>query len=67
MHFIVQDICNKMHYLFKATIFFLFDLGGLPSSSINSPDSIANIKGLSYLSDYEVIRVCLGGAMQRVT
>ena len=33
------------------------------SPLINSPDSIGNIKGLTYLSDYGVIRICLGGAM----
>ena len=33
------------------------------SPLINSPDSIAHIKGLTYLSDYGVIRTCLGGAM----
>ena len=33
------------------------------SPLINSPDSIAHIKDLTYLSDYGVIRTCLGGAM----
>ena len=33
------------------------------SPLINSPDSIAHIKDLAYLSDYGVIRTCLGGAM----
>ena len=44
----------------------LWALGGLPlSPPINSPDSIANIKGISTLSDYEVNRICLGGAKKR--
>ena len=35
----------------------------LLSPLINSPDSKGNIKGLTYLNDYGVIRICLGGAM----
>ena len=47
----------------KETRFSLYGLGGLPSLlPINSPDIIAHIKGLSYLSDYMVIRATLGGA-----
>ena len=47
----------------KETRFSLYGLGGLPSLlSINSPDIIAHIKGLSYLSDYMVIRAPLGVA-----
>ena len=43
--------------LVKETRFSLYGLGGLPSVlPINSPDIIAHIKGLSYLSDYMVIR-----------
>ena len=54
--------------LLKETIFSLYACGGLPSLlPINSPDIIAHIKGLSYLSDYRVIRASLGGAFQRVT
>ena len=50
-------------YPFKETIFSLYACGGLPSLlPINSPDIIAHIKGLSYLSDYRVIRASLGGA-----
>ena len=50
-------------FAFKATIFSLYACGGLQSLlPINSPDIIAHIKGLSYLSDYRVIRVSLGGA-----
>ena len=41
----------------------LYGMGGLPSLlPINSPDIIAHIKGLSYRSDYMVIRATLGGA-----
>ena len=48
--------------LLKETTFSLYGLGGLPSLlPINSPDIIAHIKGLSYLSDYMVIRATLGG------
>ena len=48
---------------FKETRFSLYACGGLPSLlPINSPDIIAYIKGLSYLSDYRVIRASLGGA-----
>ena len=40
--------------------------GGHPlSPPINSPDNIAHIKGITYLSDYGVIMVCLGGAKKR--
>ena len=47
----------------KETRFALYACGGLPSLlPINSPDIIAHIKGLSYLSDYRVIRASLGGA-----
>ena len=47
---------------FKETRFSLYGLGGLPSLlPINSPDIIAHIKGLFYLSDYMVIRATLGG------
>ena len=47
----------------KETIFSLYACGGLPSLlPINSPDIIEHIKGLSYLSDYRVIRAYLGGA-----
>ena len=49
--------------ILKETRFSLYGLGGLPSLlPINSPDIIAHIKGLSYLSDYMVIRATLGGA-----
>ena len=47
----------------KETRFSLYGLGGLQSLlPINNPDIIAHIKGLSYLSDYMVIRATLGGA-----
>ena len=47
----------------RETRFSLNACGGLPSLlPINSPDIIAHIKGLSYLSDYMVIRASLGGA-----
>ena len=47
----------------KETRFSLYGLGGLQSLLlINSPDIIADIKGLSYLSDYMVIRATLCGA-----
>ena len=47
----------------KETTFSLYACGGLPSLfPINSPDIIEHIKGLSYLSDYRVIRASLGGA-----
>ena len=49
--------------MIKETRFSLYGLGGLPSLlPINSPDIITHIKGLSYLSDYRVIRASLGGA-----
>ena len=52
----------------KETIFSLYACGGLPSLfPINSPDIIEHIKGLSYLSDYRVIRAALGGAFYGVT
>ena len=48
--------------LFKNRLFVLLGKTILPlSPQINSPDSTVLIKGLSYLSDYGVIRVCLGG------
>ena len=50
----------------KATIILcsLFGLGGLSSSPpISCADSIANIKGLSYLTDRGVINLCLGVSM----
>ena len=41
----------------KEKRFSLYACGGLPSLlPINSPDILAHIKGLSYLSDYRVIR-----------
>ena len=47
----------------EGTKIFLYGLGGLLSlPPINSPDIITHIKGLSYLSDYWVIRVSLGEA-----
>ena len=47
----------------KETVFSLYASGGLPSLlPINSPDIVAHIKGLSYLSDYRVIRASLGEA-----
>ena len=47
----------------KETIISLYACGGLPSLlPINSPDIIEHIKGLSYLSDYRVIRASLGEA-----
>ena len=50
-------------YGFKETRFSLYGLGGLPELlPINSPDIIAYIKDLSYLSDYMVITATLGGA-----
>ena len=55
-------------YTLKETIFSLYACGGLPSMlPINSPDIIAHIKGLSYLSVYRVIIAFLGGAFERVT
>ena len=51
---------------FKETIFSLYACGGLPSLlPINSPDIIAHIKGLSYLSDYRVIRASLVSSIPR--
>ena len=50
----------------KDTNFCLLACGGHPlSPPINSPDNIAHIKGITYLSDYGVIMVCLGGAKKR--
>ena len=50
-------------FVLKETRFSLYGLGGLPSLlPIDSPDIIAHIKGLSYLSDNMVIRATLGGA-----
>ena len=47
----------------KDTDFCLLACGGHPlSPPINSPDNTAHIKGITYLSDYGVIMVCLGGA-----
>ena len=49
--------------LLKETKISLYGLGGLPSLlPINSHDIIAHIKGLSYRSDYMVIRATLCGA-----
>ena len=59
--------CHILYNL-KGTRFSLYGLGGLPSLlPINSPDIIAHIIGLSYLSDYMVIRAPLGGAFYRET
>ena len=54
-------------FVLKDTDFCLLACGGHPlSPPINSPDNIAHIKGiLTYLSDYGVIMVCLGGAKKR--
>ena len=50
----------------KDTDFCLLACGGHPlSPPIDSPDNIAHIKGITYLSDYGVIMVCLGGAKKR--
>ena len=50
----------------KDTDFCLLACGGHPlSPPINSPDNTAHIKGITYLSDYVVIMVCLGGAKKR--
>ena len=49
---------------FKDTLIVLLAKTTHPSSPlINSPDSIAHIKDLTYLSDNGIIRICLGGAM----
>ena len=51
---------------FKDTDFCLLACGGHPlSTPINSPDNTAHIKGITYLSDYGVIIICLGGAKKR--
>ena len=63
LHPAIVSTCIKLPLVFKETRFPLYGLGGPPSLlSINSPDIIAHIKGLSYLSDYMVIRATLGGA-----
>ena len=54
------------NHLIKDTDFCLLACGGHPlSPPINSPDNIAHIKGITYLSDYGAIMVCLGGAKKR--
>ena len=59
----MTDIKVLVQVVLKETIIFLYACGGLPSLlPINSADIIAHIKGLSYLSDYRVIRASLGGA-----
>ena len=59
IYFFLNDECA----IVKETRFSLYGLGGLPSLlPINSPDIIAHVKGLSYLSDYMVIRATIGGA-----
>ena len=59
----LKDKFTAFHFVLKETRFSLYACGGLPSLlPINSPDIIAHIKGLSYLSDYRVIRASLGGA-----
>ena len=53
-------------FVVKDTDFCLLACGGHPlSPPIDSPDNIAHIKGITYLSDYGVIMVCLGGAKKR--
>ena len=55
----LHDIADNL----KETIFSLYACGGLPSLlPINRPDIIEHLKGLSYLSDYRVIKETLGGA-----
>ena len=47
------------------TQYFLLDDPLDDHSPIDDPDSIARIKGLSYVSDYEVIRVYLVEALYK--
>ena len=50
----------------KETIFSLYACGGLPSLlPINSPDIIAHIKGISYISDYRAIRAIPGWGLSQ--
>ena len=63
LYFSKTDLSYEKVHTFKETIISLYACGGLPSLlPINSPDIIEHIKGLSYLSDYRVIRASLGGA-----
>ena len=62
----ITCLCYNGPNSLKDTDFCLLACGGHPlSPPINSPDNIAHIKGITYLSDYGVIMVCLGGAKKR--
>ena len=64
--FVVFFFGSKINCGLKDTDFCLLACGGHPlSPPINSPDNIAHIKGITYLSDYGVIMVCLGGVKKR--